>query len=340
MYFIIKMNILVTGGAGYIGSHTVKELLKRGHSTIVIDNLSTGHRESIPAEVLFVKGNVGETEILENVFSNHNIDIVIHFAGSIDVAESTRNPSKYFHNNTSNTLSLLTAMSKYNVKKIICSSTAAVYGKPQQIPIDENHAKNPHNSYGLSKLMAEQVLDAFEKAHDLKYVILRYFNAAGADESGELGENHQPETHLIPLAIKASLGLREGITIFGNDYQTKDGTCIRDYIHVTDLAEAHILAMDYLVRENDSNTFNLGSGEGYSVREIIKAVEEVAQIQLKISEENRRQGDPGILVASYKKAESILGWKPKRCIKKIIETAYNWHQKKDKVLVCNQYLKN
>ncbi len=324
------MAVLVVGGAGYIGSHIVKMLKKEGKDVIVLDNLEKGHIEAIKG-YQFEKADLRDLESIKNVFKKHNIDSVMHFAAYSLVGESMKEPEKYYENNVYGTLNLLKVMVENNVKKFIFSSTAAVYGEPQYIPIDENHPKNPTNVYGETKITIERMLDWFDKIYSLKSVRLRYFNAAGADPSGEIGELHDPETHLIPIVLQAALGEREFISIFGNDYDTKDGTCVRDYIHVNDLAKAHLLALDYINSENKSNFFNLGNGNGYSVKEIIEVAKRVTGIDIPVKMASRRPGDPATLIASSKKIKEVLGWKPEFYdIDTIISTAWKWHSGKAK----------
>ncbi len=319
--------ILVVGGAGYIGSHINKELNKKGYKTIVYDNLSYGHREAVK-QGQFILGDTGDREHLRLVFKNYKIDAVMHFAAFTSVGESVKDPSKYYTNNVANTLNLLNVMMEFGTKYFIFSSTAAVYGIPEKTPITEDHPLNPINPYGQSKLMVEKILKNYGTAYGLKSVALRYFNASGADPDNEIGEDHTPETHLIPLVLDAAIGKREDIKIFGTDYPTEDGTCIRDYIHVTDLADAHILALEYLMDGGESNMFNLGNGKGFSVREIIEKVREVTGIDFKATESQRREGDPPILMASPDKPQKILGWKQKHSdINVIIKTAWEWHKK-------------
>jgi UDP-glucose 4-epimerase len=321
--------ILVVGGAGYIGSHVVKELIRKGKQVAVLDNLSTGHREAIDKKATFVQGDMGNKSDLDVIFSTYPIKAVMHFAANSLVGESVTNPLKYYENNVAATLTLLQVMIKYNVKKFVFSSTAATYGIPDVDLIAEETPTNPINPYGHSKVMVEQILADCATAYDLEYVVLRYFNAAGADESGEIGEDHTPETHLIPLVLKHLLGQRESISVFGTDYPTFDGTCIRDYIHVTDLARAHILALDALLESHDTHiceTYNVGNGQGYSVKEIIKRCEEVTGKTANIKYAERRPGDPAILVASSKKIEKALGWKAVYTLEDIIRTAWQWHQ--------------
>lgn len=328
----MKKNILVTGGAGYIGSHFVKEVLKEHkeeYNIIIIDNLSKGDKKFIPTEAEFFESDIENKKILEEIFKK-DIYAVIHFAAYIEAGESMKNPQKYFLNNTKKTIILLQEMLKFGCKKFILSSTAAVYGEPNYTPIDEDHPTKPTNYYGLSKLMIEEVLESYNKAYDLKSIRLRYFNAAGADLEGELGENHDPETHLIPIIIQAAQGKRDKLFIFGNDYKTRDGTCIRDYIHVKDLARAHILALKRLEKTKVSEAFNLGSEKGFTVKEIIKTVEDTSGKKINQEVSSRREGDPAILIASSKKAKKELGWKTEYSdIKTIISSAYKWHEKNE-----------
>ena len=322
--------ILIVGGAGYIGSHVNKVLNERGYETIILDNLSYGHEESVKWGTL-CKCDLANINEVDDIFTKYDINAVMHFSSFIDVGESVRNPEKYYNNNVVNTMNLLNVMLKHDVKKFIFSSTCATYGIPQKIPLTENHPQNPINPYGWTKLMVERILKDYDTAYGLKSVILRYFNASGADESGIIGEWHNPETHLIPLILDAAMGKREDIKIFGTDYDTPDGTCIRDYIHVTDLADAHILSLEYLNKNNQSNQFNLGNGQGFSVREVIESVKRVTGRNFNVTQTQRREGDPAILIGSSKKAKDTLGWDPQYVnIDKIIETAWNWHQKLNK----------
>ena len=326
--------ILIVGGAGYIGSSVNKLLNKMGYQTIVFDNLSNGHIEFVKWGK-FYKGDLANIYDIEKVFIENKIDCVMHFSAYAYVGESVTNPQKYYKNNVSNTLNLLDLMIKYGVKKFIFSSTCAIYGIPIQIPIPEDHPQNPVNPYGKTKFMVEEILKDYDKAYGLKYVSFRYFNASGADPECEIGEWHDPETHLIPLSIYNALGITENITVFGTDYPTPDGTCIRDYIHVNDIAKAHILGFKYLMNESKSDFFNLGNGNGFSVKEILDIVSKVSGKKLKVVYGKRREGDPPILVGSSKKAHEILGWKPEfDKISDIIETAYRWHLKNmDKIKV-------
>ncbi len=323
------MSILIAGGAGYIGSHIVK-MLKDTRDVVVLDNLEKGHIQAIP-NVKLEEVDLRDLNSIEQVFERNNIEAVMHFAAYSLVGESMVKPELYYYNNVYGTLNLLNAMVKYNVKKFIFSSTAAVYGEPNYIPIDEKHPKLPTNVYGETKITIERMLDWFDKIYSLKSIRLRYFNAAGADPSGDIGELHDPETHLIPIVLQAALKERPYISIFGNDYDTKDGTCVRDYIHVNDLAKAHILALEYLETEGKSNFFNLGNGNGYSVKEIIEVAREVTNIDIPVKIGDRRPGDPAVLIASSEKIKKVLGWKPEFFdIKTIISTAWKWHNGKAK----------
>lgn len=317
--------ILVIGGAGYIGSHFVEELVNE-QETIVLDNLSTGHRNLLNDKVKFIEGNLGDIDLLNEIFSTYQIEAVIHFAASSLVGESVINPIKYYGNNVSATFNLLQTMIAHGVNKFIFSSTAATYGIPNTDLITESTDTNPINPYGRSKLMVEWMLEDFSKSYGLSYVVLRYFNAAGAHENGRIGENHSPETHLIPIVLEHLLGKRKSIAVFGNDYPTEDGTCIRDYIHVTDLANAHLLSLNALLKnELESEIFNLGNGTGYSVMEVIKACEEVTLKKATVVMENCREGDPAKLIASSEKIRTILGWTPKHNLSSIVKTAWKWH---------------
>ena len=320
--------ILVCGGAGYIGSHAVRQLIDRGEEVIIVDNLETGHEDAIHPQAKFYKVDIRDVEALDKVFAENKIDEVIHFAANSLVGESMTNPLKYFNNNVHGTEILLKVMVAHDVKKIVFSSTAATYGEPKNIPILESDETNPTNAYGETKLCMEKMMKWADKAHGVKYISLRYFNVAGAHESGEIGEDHNPETHLIPLILQVPLGKREFISIFGDDYETHDGTCIRDYIHVTDLADAHILAVHKLREGSESNIYNLGSGNGFTVKEMIETARKVTghEIPAKVCE--RRAGDPAKLVASSEKARRELGWVPKHeNVEDMISSAWNWHQK-------------
>lgn len=321
------MSILVLGGAGYIGSHTVKRLIEKGEDVVVIDNLVTGFKKAVHPKARFYQGDIKDREFLDSVFKKENIDGVIHFAASSQVAESMKLPLKYYDNNFYGTLVLLESMVANGIKYIVFSSTAATYGEPKNIPILESDPTIPTNTYGETKLSMEKMMRWTSLAHDLKYVALRYFNAAGADPDGTIGEAHMPETHLIPLVLQVPLNKREYIAIFGNDYPTKDGTCVRDYIHVTDLADAHILALDYLEKGNDSDVFNLGNGVGFSNNEVVECARKVVGHPIPSKMEARRPGDPSTLIASSEKAKTILGWKPQyNSLETIIDTAWKWHQ--------------
>ena len=321
------MAILVLGGAGYIGSHTALELVKAGNEVVIADNLVTGYRKAIPEGAKFYEGDLRDFDFLNKLFQQEKIDAVIHFAAYSLVGESVTNPLKYYDNNLYGTKVLLEAMVKNNVGKIVFSSTAATYGEPENIPILESDRTCPTNPYGETKLAMEKMFKWTAEAHGLRYVSLRYFNACGADESGEIGEAHTPESHLIPLILQVPNGKRETISIYGTDYDTPDGTCIRDYIHVTDLAQAHILAVQYLNKGGESDIFNLGNGVGYSVREVIETARKVTGHPIPATETSRRAGDPARLVASSEKAKSVLGWKPVHdSLEEIIASAWNWHK--------------
>ncbi len=319
------MRVLVCGGAGYIGSHTAKLLAQRGHTPVVYDDLSFGHDWAVkwgPLE----RGDLGDAARLKEVILRHQIEAVVHFAAFIQVGESVQLPSKYYRNNFVNTLTLLETMVETGVRDIIFSSTAATYGMPEQMPIPETEKQLPINPYGESKLFVEYALRSFAKAYGLRWVVFRYFNAAGADPDGEIGEDHTPESHLIPLIIQAAQGKRPQISVFGTDYPTKDGTCVRDYIHIVDLADAHIRALDYLREGGEPQAFNLGTGEGYTVREVIQAVERVSGKPVPVAENPRRDGDSASLVADARRAREVLGWEPKMSsIDEIVHTAWRWH---------------
>lgn len=321
------MTILVLGGAGYIGSHTVYALIEKGVDVVVIDNLETGHIEAVYEKARFYKGDIRDRAFVDSVLDKEKIDAVIHFAANSLVGESMVNPLKYYDNNVNGTKVLLQSMVAHGLDKIVFSSTAATYGEPEKVPILETDRTEPTNTYGETKLAMEKMFKWTDRAHGLKYVSLRYFNACGAHVSGKIGEAHSPETHLIPLILQVPLGQREYISIFGDDYDTSDGTCIRDYIHVTDLAQAHILAVDYLMKGNESNIFNLGNGVGFTVKEVIDTARKVTghEIPAKIAE--RRAGDPARLIASSDKARQVLLWKPEHAdLEEIISTAWNWHK--------------
>ena len=326
------MNILVVGGAGYIGSHMVKQLANTGNAVVTLDNLSCGYRDAIKYGE-FVEGDLGDPSVLDYIFSNDDIDAVMHFAAFIEVAESVRDPAKYYRNNVINTTVLLNAMVQHDIEYFIFSSTAAIFGEPDYTPIDESHSKNPINPYGRSKLMVEQILQDYENAYGLKSTCLRYFNAAGADPDGELGERHQPETHLIPLILQAASGRRPTIRVFGNDYPTEDGTCIRDYIHIIDLCTAHALALEYMQQTGSSARYNLGNGQGFSVQQVIDNVRKITGKDINVTQDARRPGDPAVLVADSSLAQQQLGWQPKyNSIESIISTAWHWETE----FLCNQ----
>ena len=321
------MSILVLGGAGYIGSHTALELVRAGKDVVVADSLVTGFRSAVPEGARFYHGDIRDFDFLDDLFHHEKIDSVIHFAAYSLVGESVTNPLKYYDNNLYGTKVLLEAMLKNDVKKIVFSSTAATYGEPENIPILESDRTCPTNPYGETKLAMEKMFKWTAAAHGLRYVSLRYFNACGADESGTIGEAHNPESHLIPLILQVPNGKREAISIYGPDYDTPDGTCIRDYIHVTDLAQAHILAVQYLENGGESDVFNLGNGFGYSVKEVIETARKVTGHAIPAVETERRAGDPARLVASSEKAKKILGWKPVHdSLDEIIASAWNWHK--------------
>jgi UDP-glucose 4-epimerase len=328
-----KPTILVTGGAGYIGSHTVLALVQAGYDVVVLDNLVYGHRDLVEnaLKVELVVGDTGDRPLLDNLFQSRDIAAVMHFSAYAYVGESVTDPAKYYRNNVVGTLTLLEAMLAASVKKFVFSSTCATYGVPSVVPIPENHPQDPINPYGASKLMVERILADFANAYDFKSVRFRYFNAAGADPNGMLGEDHNPETHLIPLVLQTALGLRDAISIFGTDYPTVDGTCIRDYIHVTDLAQAHVLGLEYLLQGGDSEVFNLGNGNGFSVKEVIQAAQEVTGRNIPVKECDRRPGDPPALIGSGEKARTTLGWQPQyTSLKDIVAHAWAWHQKRHK----------
>lgn len=318
------MKILVVGGAGYIGSHMVKMLIANAHDVVTFDNLSNGHRDAVLGG-RFVLGDLADRIALDAVFSEEKPDAVMHFASFIQVGESVSRPDKYYRNNFSNTINLLDAMLAHNVKYLIFSSTAAVFGEPDYVPIDELHPNRPVNPYGRSKWMVEQLVADYDQAFGLKSVCLRYFNAAGADPECQLGERHQPETHLVPLILQAASGRRPEIKVFGRDYDTADGTCVRDYIHIVDLCTAHLLALQHLVAGGDSDRFNLGNGDGFSVQEVINAVEKVTGNKVKVEYGLRRAGDPARLIADATKARMQLGWNPVFSdLETIVQHAWDW----------------
>ena len=317
--------ILVTGGAGYIGSHTVRELRSRGYDVVVYDNLTTGHIEAV-GDAIFVKGDLFDVELLKDTFKKYGVDSVIHFAAYSLVGESMTNPLKYYHNNVAGTLALLEAMVACDVKYLVFSSSAATYGDTGEDIISETSPQKPTSVYGMTKLMMEQLMADFDKAYGLKYVALRYFNAAGAHDSGEIGEDHNPESHLIPIIMQVLNGKREKLGIFGDDYPTPDGTCIRDYIHITDLADAHIKALESLKSGASSNAYNLGNGNGFSVKQVVETVEKVVGRPVKREIVPIRTGDPAILVAAIDKIKKELGWKPAYdSLEKIVASAWKWH---------------
>jgi len=320
--------ILVVGGAGYIGSEINKELNKNGYQTVVLDNLVSGHKEAVKWGE-FVQGDLSNIEDIRKVFEKYKIEAVFNFAAFIEVGESVKDPQKYYYNNLVNTLNLLKVMKEFEVNKIIFSSTAATFGEPKYTPIDEAHPQWPINPYGWTKLMIERVFSDYDLAYGLRYVALRYFNACGANPEADIGENHNPESHLIPLVLDAAIGKRENIKIFGTDYPTPDGTCVRDYIHVVDLASAHLLALKHLLGGGESKQYNLGNGKGFSVREVIDAVKKVTGKDFEVVESERRAGDPPILIAASEKIREELGWEPEYTdIETIVSTAWKWHQKK------------
>lgn len=323
--------ILVTGGAGYIGSHAVLSLKEKGYNVVILDNLVYGHRDIVEQklDVELIIGDTCDASLLDQLFQTREITAVMHFAAYAYVGESVENPAKYYHNNVVGTLTLLEAMQKAGINKFVFSSTCATYGVPETIPIPETHPQNPINPYGTSKLMVERILKDFDTAYNFKSVIFRYFNAAGADPKGRAGEDHNPETHLIPLILLTALGKRQAIKIFGSDYPTRDGTCIRDYIHVTDLAQAHVLGLEYLLQGGDSEVFNLGNGNGFTVQEMIAMAKAVTGKDFAVEEAERRPGDPPTLIGSSKKAHQVLGWNPQYAdLKQIVSHAWQWHQKR------------
>lgn len=323
--------ILVTGGAGYIGSHCVMALLEQNNDVVIFDNLSTGHIETVETlkkygPVEFQKGDLTNFDDINSVFKNYDIDKVVHFAAFSQVGESVVNPQKYYINNVCGTINLLRAMLENNVKKIVFSSTAATYGEPVYIPIDEKHPQNPINPYGQTKLMIEKIMDDYDKAYDLKSVRLRYFNVAGADSKSRIGEWHDPETHLIPNILKSTFNNGKTFQMFGNDYDTKDGTCVRDYINVEDLAQAHLLALKYLDNGGETNYFNLGTNDGNTVKEVFSACEKVTEKTIPVEIKSRRAGDPASLVADNNKAKESLNWKPQHTLDESIASAYTWEK--------------
>ena len=322
----MKITILVTGGAGYIGSHTVQALLARGHKVVVVDNLVTGHIIAVPLKAPFYEGDISDVELISRIVTDHKVDAVIHFAARSLIEESMTKPDLYFYENTTKTNLFVSTLRENGVNKIVFSSTAAAYGLPEEIPIAEAAKTEPINPYGASKLMIEQSLYWLGKAYGIKWIALRYFNAAGASLDSTMGEDHSPETHLIPLVLKTALGQREAISV-GTDYDTPDGTCIRDYIHVLDLAEAHILALEALDKGVESGVYNVGTGKGYSVREVIEMAKKVTEVDIPVIEVPKGTGDPAILVAKVEKIEKLLGWKAQYSgLETIIWSAWNWHK--------------
>lgn len=320
------MTILVTGGAGYIGSHTVKYLLENNHDVVVVDNLQSGNQKAVEPQNL-IQLDIRDQYSLEKVFQRFKINAVIHFAAASLVGESMKRPFEYYNNNVYGTMCLLKVMKDNKVNKIVFSSSAAVYGEPKRIPILEDDETNPTNAYGETKLVMERMMKWFGQAYGIKYVSLRYFNAAGAHESGKMGECHNPETHLIPIILQVPLGRRDRVYIFGGDYPTRDGTCIRDYVHVMDLASAHYLSLEYLQKGNDSDIFNLGNENGYSVKEVIETARKITGHKIPAVVQKRRPGDPAVLVASSEKAKKVLGWKPQfNSLEKIVFDAWTWHK--------------
>lgn len=328
--FSQQKTILITGGAGYIGSHTVKALKQSGYKVLILDNLIYGHRDLVEIlQVPLIIGDICDRALLDRIFADYDISSVIHFAAFGYVGESVTHPAKYYGNNVVGTFTLLEAMRAAAVEQIVFSSTCATYGTPKTLPITEEMAQKPINPYGMSKLMVEKLLQDYGKAYGLRSVIFRYFNAAGADPEGLLGEDHTPEAHLIPLVLLTALGRRESISIFGTDYPTPDGTCVRDYIHVSDLAQAHVLGLKYLEAHNDSQIFNFGNGNGFSVRQIIDAAKKVTNQPIEVLECARRKGDPPILVGSSQKARLVLGWQPQYSdLETIVAHAWQWHQRR------------
>jgi len=323
---VIHLSILVLGGAGYIGSHCVYQLIDEGYDVVVVDNFQTGHRQAVHPKAKLYQGDIRDRDFLKDVFKKEDIEGVIHFAANSLVGESMKIPLAYYDNNVYGTQVLLETMIGAGVKRIVFSSTAAVYGEPEKVPITEDMPTVPTNTYGETKLAMEKMMKWCEQAHGLKYVSLRYFNVAGARSTGEIGEDHRPETHLIPIILETALGKREHITIFGDDYPTKDGTCIRDYVHVEDLIDAHILALKYLQKGGKSDVFNLGSSRGFSVKEMIDMARAVTGREIPAKIGKRRPGDPSVLIASSEKAKKVLGWNPTRTnIERIIQDAWRWH---------------
>jgi UDP-glucose-4-epimerase GalE len=328
-------SVLVAGGAGYIGSHVAKLLHQQGYHPVVLDNLVCGHRRAAKWGT-FVEADISDRQTVRQVLLEHRIRAVMHFAAHAYVGESVRDPAKYYRNNVANTLSLLEVMADVESEHFIFSSTCATYGEPREVPIPEGHPQNPINPYGQTKLVVEGMLRDFETAYAIRHVNLRYFNAAGADPDGEIGEDHDPETHLIPLVLDVALGRRPHIAIFGTDYPTPDGTCVRDYIHVTDLAEAHVLALEHLLADGESRSYNLGNGEGHSVRRVIEEASRITGQSIPVVEARRRWGDPAQLVGSSEKIKRELGWSPSYAgLDVILETAWRWHQRRAEAVDAN-----
>lgn len=321
------MSILVLGGAGYIGSHAVDQLIAKGYDVAVVDNLQTGHKQAIHKKAVFYQGDIRDKTFLESVFEKETVEGVIHFAANSLVGESMENPLMYLNNNVYGTQIVLEVMEKFGVKKIVFSSSAATYGEPSQIPITEEMPANPESTYGDTKLIMEKMMKWCDIAYGIKFVALRYFNVAGAKADGSIGEDHNPETHLVPIILQVALGKRKELAIFGDDYPTEDGTCIRDYVHVVDLIDAHILALEYLKIGGESNIFNLGSNSGFSVKQMLETAREVTGKEIPAKVVARRPGDPSALIASSEKAKKILGWEPKNTnVSEVIASAWNWHQ--------------
>ncbi len=320
------MKVLVTGGAGYIGSHFSKLLAENGHDTIVLDNLSRGHVEAIPAKAIFEEVDLLDSDSLLCAIQTHSPAAVVHFAAFAYVGESVKNPGMYYQNNVVGSLNLIKLCAENGVKNFVFSSTCSIYGNPANVPISEDEVSNPINPYANTKLMIEMMLRDFELSSGMKHVALRYFNAAGADPNGLIGESHDPEPHLIPIILEVALGKRKKVSVYGNDYNTPDGTCIRDYIHVSDLANAHMKAIEYLIRGNESAIINLGTGNGNSVLEIIERAKSITKKDIPFEIVERREGDPAVLIADNKKAKEVLSWSPEFSIEEIIQTAWNWHK--------------
>lgn len=328
--------ILLTGGAGYIGSHCTLALIEKGYDVVIFDSLVHGHKEIVDVlkahkckgSISFEEGDILSAKDLDRTFENHKIDAIIHFAAFIEVNESVQNPQKYHRNNVEGSKSLLDAAVRHDVKRIVFSSSAAVYGSPKYVPIDEDHPKKPINPYGETKWLVEQLLDEYSEKHDVHSARLRYFNVAGASTILDIGEWHIPETHLIPNVLRSVVDDDFTFKLFGTDYETRDGTCVRDYVNIEDLADAHLLALDYLLKNGKTDFFNIGTEEGSTVLEIVQACEKVSGKKIRLSKEGRREGDPPSLVADHKKAEKILGWKPKRSLEDSITSAYKWQCKR------------